>query len=520
MGSQESDRSGTGNYSLEVKDFGPIARANVEFRPLTVFVGPSNTGKSYLAILVYVLHQCFGSYGFPANERRPRYPLGSFGIGRVQLNQSARASLAAWLATVRPGDSLPPLPRDVAAGVRPVLERPLGIDRNLERHALRGFGVDHWGELVRRPGKQTTARVGVQIPQGASRPPVQYEFTFGRRTTHLSGRVADESIAIEALPPEYPVQRRLEDPGFGFGRSIDVDELDLIGPEGPYILRLVVDALFASLVRRLAQSAFYLPASRTGVMHTHQAVVSALIRGATSAGLEPTLGVGRLAGVIADFLEQVIQMPPGVLTPLGARRGPLDDFAKDLEDQVLGGAVRQVRGETGYPIFSYRPQGWKDDLPLMRTSSMVSELAPVVLYVRHLVQPGNVLIIEEPEAHLHPGMQAVFARELARLVHAGVRIILTTHSEWFVEQIGNLVRLSELPEDRRADIAGADVALTSDQVGVWLFTTKKRPKGSVVEEVTLDPDTGLFPTGYDEVSEALYNESAETFNRLQESADA
>ena len=224
--------------------------------------------------------------------------------------------------------------------------------------------------------------------------------------------------------------------------------------------------------------------------------------------------------MIADFLEQVIQMPPGVLTPLGARRGPLDDFAKDLEDQVLGGAVRQVRGETGYPIFSYRPQGWKDDLPLMRTSSMVSELAPVVLYVRHLVQPGNVLIIEEPEAHLHPGMQAVFARELARLVHAGVRIILTTHSEWFVEQIGNLVRLSELPEDRRADIAGADVALTSDQVGVWLFTTKKRPKGSVVEEVTLDPDTGLFPTGYDEVSEALYNESAETFNRLQESADA
>ena len=46
--------------TLSVKDFGPIAEADVDLRPMTVFVGPSNTGKSYLAILVYVLHQFFG----------------------------------------------------------------------------------------------------------------------------------------------------------------------------------------------------------------------------------------------------------------------------------------------------------------------------------------------------------------------------------------------------------------------------------------------------------------------------
>ena len=44
-------------YRLEVSNFGPIVEANVEMRPLTVFVGPSNTGKSYLAILLYVLHR-------------------------------------------------------------------------------------------------------------------------------------------------------------------------------------------------------------------------------------------------------------------------------------------------------------------------------------------------------------------------------------------------------------------------------------------------------------------------------
>ena len=46
---------------LEVSNFGPIAKANIDLRPLTVFVGPSNTGKSYLAILIYALHNHFSA---------------------------------------------------------------------------------------------------------------------------------------------------------------------------------------------------------------------------------------------------------------------------------------------------------------------------------------------------------------------------------------------------------------------------------------------------------------------------
>ena len=155
----------------------------------------------------------------------------------------------------------------------------------------------------------------------------------------------------------------------------------------------------------------------------------------------------------------------------------------------------------------------------MRASSMVSELAPVVLYLRHVVQRGNVLIIEEPEAHLHPAMQTAFARELARLVLDGVRIVLTTHSEWFLEQIGNLVRLSEVPAGKRKGLDGAECALRPDQVGAWLFRRSSRPVGSLVEEVTLDAETGLYPTDYHVVSEMLYNQSARILNRAQAEAE-
>ena len=180
------------------------------------------------------------------------------------------------------------------------------------------------------------------------------------------------------------------------------------------------------------------------------------------------------------------------------------------------GEVRVDRSLTGYPTFTYRPKDWKNDLPLMRASSMVSELAPVVLYLRHVVRPGDLLIIEEPESHLHPAIQAAFARELARAVRAGVRIVMTTHSEWFLEQIGNLVRLSGLPEDNRKGVIEEDFSLRPDELGVWLFKATKRPKGSTVKEVRLDSETGLYPSGFEEVSETLYNESAAIFNRLQE----
>ena len=47
------------SLELTVTNFGPIAEAKVELRPLTVFVGPSNTGKSYMAALIYALHRLF-----------------------------------------------------------------------------------------------------------------------------------------------------------------------------------------------------------------------------------------------------------------------------------------------------------------------------------------------------------------------------------------------------------------------------------------------------------------------------
>ena len=70
-------------------------------------------------------------------------------------------------------------------------------------------------------------------------------------------------------------------------------------------------------------------------------------------------------GVLGDFLEQLINF--------GEPRGQ-EHLAANLEKQMLQGAILTKSSETGYPMFSYQPQDWKDELPLMNASSMVSEL--------------------------------------------------------------------------------------------------------------------------------------------------
>ena len=171
---------------------------------------------------------------------------------------------------------------------------------------------------------------------------------------------------------------------------------------------------------------------------------------------------------------------------------------------------------SGYPSFDYIPHGWDQPLPLMRASSMVSELAPVVLYLRHLVRPDDVLIIEEPESHLHPGMQVEFTRQLAGLVRAGIRVIVTTHSEWVLQELANVVRASALSESERGGIAGGDVALKPDDVGAWLFELDASGGGSKVREVGLD-ESGLYPADFDDVAAAMHNDWAEILSRLGES---
>ena len=495
---------------FQVSDFGPIVDATIELRPLTVFVGPSNTGKSYLAILIYALHRFFGGAW---STRRPLggvygmvRPSGTLTEPQAIIDSIDKLARPFLDRRKSPAGGSIVLPSLIADEIRSGFDA--GGDA-LGREIGRCFGIDEASALSRK-GRRNIARIVLRRRISDDATPVEHTLTLAAHQTEFRTNIpADTPIQISATNTReldecvhlIDFLRRLETE-----KQRDDERNYLVS----HLFERLKDIILPHVVGPMHRPAYYLPADRTGVMHAHSVVVSALIGSAPTAGLRPATRTPMLSGVLADFLEQLIEID----LPRPSRKSRRHDYGTSIEEAILGGSVGVDRSATiNYPRFTYRPTGWKNDLPLMNASSMVSELAPVVLYLRHMVEPGQVLIVEEPESHLHPAMQVKFTRQLAALVNAGFRVLVTTHSEWLLEELANIVRRSELPGSRKTKQNGNDVALGSDQVGAWLFEPKHRPKGSVVTEIRLD-DSGLYPTGFDTVAAALHNDWAEISSRI------
>ena len=500
---------------IEVQDFGPIVHAKLDLRPMTVFIGPSNTGKSYLAILLYALHRVFGAIsGSPGAHR--------YGLWRSQIGSSVPEctgeAAAAFAQLARSVADIIEAREDESA----VIELPDGIveflrlefDKlggNISSEILRCFGMDATEALVRK-GSPKRAFVAIRCHRPSGTNILEQTLSVDARTTEFRTTMPRQiNFRTAGLEQSYLQLGLSRIRGATSGQPNDEDAWPIGYLE---TISSLMDLVLSQVIGDLGLRAFYLPADRTGVVHAHSALVSAMIDNAPLGGLQTVGPTPMFSGVFADFLRQLLQVDRVPRETDAASQIAGQDVSRGIEQNILRGAIRVERSELiNYPHFTYRPDGWKEDLPLMHASSMVSDLAPMVLYLRHLVRPGNVLIVEEPESHLHPAMQVELTRQLANLVQQGYRVIITTHSEWILEELANVVQRSQLPPEELAAVSDSDAALTPDQVGVWLFRPKTRPRGSEVVHVPLG-ESGLYDSGFDDVAIALSNDGAGIFNRI------
>jgi len=112
--------------------------------------------------------------------------------------------------------------------------------------------------------------------------------------------------------------------------------------------------------------------------------------------------------------------------------GILHEFA-----DIIGGKYRVVRDE-----LYYVPRANKQlRLTMHQSSSAVRSLLDIGFYLRHVAEPGNLLIVDEPELNLHPENQRRLARLFARLVNIGIKVFITTHSDYIIKELNTLIML-------------------------------------------------------------------------------
>ncbi len=124
-------------------------------------------------------------------------------------------------------------------------------------------------------------------------------------------------------------------------------------------------------------------------------------------------------------------------------RGDKDNYKSvfDMLQSMTGGGFKTVNGQ----VF-YRPKkerGRNEVLvPVYLSSSSIKSLFLIDFYLSCLAEKGGLLIIDEPELNLHPDNQRKMASLIARLVNSGVKVMVTTHSDYLVREINNRIMLS------------------------------------------------------------------------------
>ena len=477
--------------TISVKNFGPIAEGSVDLKPLTIFVGPSNTGKSYMATAVYAVMR--------AVEGRPQVPyirhLERRGIP-VSVNNPWKASdeeadeVRVWVSQQEgkawdPEEELPvsALSAPVRAALTDSTRQVLGTFHDDVIRQL-GYGFGEISGLLNRRADPEAFAFEIRRDEPLLNLPIGL----------IDGNSAEPSFDIsQALTPCHKIEH------WGSDYYKDLEVFPGLYHDFFFISRILA-AEFA--LGEFPIGSYYLPASRSGTVQARKFLASSIIRQSSNPDAA-RISISGLPGTSVDFLSDLVVLDSGAPTP----KIEINETISFIENTVLHGGINlDESAGLPFPDIAYETSTGK--FTLDQTSSMVSELAPLILILKYLVRPADLLILEEPESHLHPAAQIQMARGIARLVNAGVKVLITTHSNDFTGQINNLISMSNTSEETWKSLGlEPEECLQPDQVSAYGFRIDQDQGGAVTYPLPVGSDVGIEDEEFLPVIELLYEQA-------------
>jgi len=478
---------------IRIQNLGVIKNADIDLKPLTIFVGPNNAGKTWLA---YTLAGIFGEFGYKEyinvdmDTLLASYPLLHDAVERLLKNGSTSLDLTQFAKEY--GTSYF---TNVAQHAKTWMPQFMSTQRadfdnlDISLNSLAEKESSFYSNIL-------TVNLELDVPNKEN--PL-----FSIRKNHGDNKLYAYTAVQTVFPGEAVVDEQEDKP------------LPL-----SLFRNLFVHWVFQLIHRSLYIKVDILPTERTtiitfpfGKRKVEEVTISngsvpyqdkreiAMIEPVNSflQMLAPTILENRIA---TKRRQRAIKNEPSIKE--------YTQLARILEKQILNGELSlpepeaTILGEARQADFDQREILFKPNkkvaLDISVSSSMVKELSTLVLYLRYVAKANQLLVIDEPEMNLHPEAQVKMIEFLAMLVKAGLNILITTHSPYMLDHLANLIKAAQ--NENKESIRDkfylkcTDAFIAKENVSVYLFN-----QGRVTN--ALDDDGVIQWNTFGDVSERI-----------------
>lgn len=458
---------------FKFKNIGPIKNAELELGDLTIISGHNNTGKSYLVYTLYGFLRLWGEW--PNLEsyvsRRGRSDVGAHASGLLNISQLIEGAIKEGHSKLSISN------KDFNEHRREVIK---AVTKDFSHQAFREV-------FSSSPESFKRSSIDIQISRRQSMPQMENNlFSIKYEAENLL-------VAIKmsnGKSKDYPLLHL--DILYAYIRFL-FPELSLI----PFILSS----------ERFGISLFY-----KELDFTKNQLVDMLqkMKDEDKNKFSPFLIIDKSTSRYAMPIKDNIDYTRSI-SDFQKRKSEIhDDKLFDNIKDMMGGYYR-----TSEDQITFKSKARKDrsfEIPLHLASSSARGFSDLYFFLRHVAKKDHLLIIDEPESHLDPSNQIMLARLLVRIVRSGLKVLITTHSDYLVKEVNNLIMLNSFlnyPEVAKKLNYRDDVCLDPSSVRAYIAERERLVKCDV-------SNFGIDMPVFDKTIDKINSVSNELSSRLRE----